>query len=139
MEKEKSTSELNEEENEDFDFIKTFKESFKETYEAEKQKTENEEDEKEKDSFWVRSLRGTYKLIFALVILVGLILCFSPTYSPISGTVLGWIALLLSIVIGISIVGKSLVQMENASNIRRLRESAEILVRYKENEADKNN
>ena len=134
MEKEKSTSELNEEEDEDFDLIKTFKE----TYEAEKQKIENEEEEKEKDSIWVRSLRGTYKLIFTLVILVGLILCFSPTYSPISGTVLGWIALLLSIVIGISIVGKSLVQMENASNIRRLRESAEILVRYKENETDKN-
>ena len=135
MDKEKSISELNEEEDEDFDLIKTFKE----TYEAEKQKIENEEEEKEKDSIWVRSLRGTYKLIFTLVILVGLILCFSPTYSPISGTVLGWIALLLSIVIGISIVGKSLVQMENASNIRRLRESAEILVRYKENEADKNN
>ena len=135
MEKEKSTSELNEEEDEDFDLIKTFKE----TYEAEKQKIENEEEEKEKDSIWVRSLRGTYKLIFTLVILVGLILCFSPTYSPISGTVLGWIALLLSIVIGISIVGKSLVQMENASNIRRLRESVEILVRYKENETDKNN
>lgn len=134
MEKEKSTSELNEEEDEDFDLIKTFKE----TYEAEKQKIENEEEEKEKDSIWVRSLRGTYKLIFTLVILVGLILCFSPTYSPISGTVLGWIALLLSIVIGISIVGKSLVQMENASNIRRLRESVEILVRYKENETDKN-
>ena len=134
MDKEKSISELNEEEDEDFDLIKTFKE----TYEAEKQKIENEEEEKEKDSIWVRSLRGTYKLIFALVILVGLILCFSPTYSPISGTVLGWIALLLSIVIGISIVGKSLVQMENASNLRRLRESAEILVRYKENEADKN-
>ena len=135
MDKEKSTSELNEEEDEDFDLIKTFKE----TYEAEKQKIENEEEEKEKDSIWVRSLRGTYKLIFTLVILVGLILCFSPTYSPISGTVLGWIALLLSIVIGISIVGKSLVQMENASNIRRLRESVEILVRYKENETDKNN
>ena len=135
MEKEKSISELNEEEDEDFDLIKTFKE----TYEAEKQKIENEEEEKEKDSIWVRSLRGTYKLIFTLVILVGLILCFSPTYSPISGTVLGWIALLLSIVIGISIVGKSLVQMENASNIRRLRESVEILVRYKENETDKNN
>ena len=135
MEKEKSISELNEEDDEDFDLIKTFKE----TYEAEKQKIENEEEEKEKDSIWVRSLRGTYKLIFTLVILVGLILCFSPTYSPISGTVLGWIALLLSIVIGISIVGKSLVQMENASNIRRLRESVEILVRYKENETDKNN
>ena len=134
MEKEKSINELNEEEDEDFDLIKTFKE----TYEAEKQKIENEEEEKEKDSLWVRSLRGTYKLIFTLVILVGLILCFSPTYSPISGTVLGWIALLLSIVIGISIVGKSLVQMENASNIRRLRESVEILVRYKENETDKN-
>ena len=38
MEKEKSISELNEEEDEDFDLIKTFKE----TYEAEKQKIEND-------------------------------------------------------------------------------------------------
>ena len=39
MEKEKSISELNEEDDEDFDLIKTFKE----TYDAEKQKIENEQ------------------------------------------------------------------------------------------------
>lgn len=88
--------------------------------------TENSEEYAEDDSsassdttFWISSLRGVYKFVFFVIIIIGIVLCAMLCSNDYIG--IGIIALAVSILIAVMVVGFAIVFLDLARDIHRIR------------------
>lgn len=96
-----------------------------EEYDEESDEEYNEESDEEYTSassdttFWISSLRGVYKFVFFVIIIIGIVLCAMLCSNEMIG--IGVIVLAVSILIAVMLVGFAIVFLDLARDIHRIR------------------
>lgn len=83
--------------------------------ESSPQKTSSSSD----TTFWISSLRGVYKFVFFVIIIIGLVLCLMLSSNEMIG--IGVIVFAVSILIAVMLVGFAIVFLDLARDVHRIR------------------
>ena len=70
-------------------------------------------------TFWISSLRGVYKFVFFVIIIIGIVLCAMLCSNEMIG--IGVIVLAVSILIAVMLVGFAIVFLDLARDVHRIR------------------
>lgn len=84
-----------------------------------KTESENQKSNSSNTTFWISSLKGVYKFVFFVIIIVGIVLCAMFCSNEMVGV--GFIALAIAVIVAVLVVGFAMVFLDLARDIHQIR------------------